>query len=108
MNYEDLLRAGAVLAAMVALFSDSLSGAWSRFVASKKQPRPTPDAPEADAPETESLADMRTILELAARLKAQGCDEGVALCQQLLDVMLGNTHEHPHPSAPAPAKAKKQ
>ena len=37
------------------------------------------------------LADMRLVLDLAARLKAAGCSEGVALCQQLLDVMLGNT-----------------
>lgn len=36
------------------------------------------------------LADMRLVLDLAARLKAAGCVEGVALCQQLLDVMLGN------------------
>ena len=34
---------------------------------------------------------MRLVLDLAARLKAAGCSEGVALCQQLLDVMLGNT-----------------
>ena len=34
--------------------------------------------------------DMHVVLDLAARLKAAGCSEGVALCQQLLDVMLGN------------------
>lgn len=36
------------------------------------------------------IADMRLVLDLAARLKAAGCTEGVSLCQQLLDVMLGN------------------
>jgi len=36
------------------------------------------------------LADMRLVLDLAARLKAAGCPDGVALCQQLLDVLLGN------------------
>lgn len=35
------------------------------------------------------LADMRLVLDLAARLKAAGCTDGVTLCQQLLDVMLG-------------------
>lgn len=35
------------------------------------------------------LSDMRLVLDLAARLKAAGCMDGVALCQQLLDVMLG-------------------
>lgn len=32
--------------------------------------------------------DMHTVLELAARLKAIGCIEGVHLCQELLDVFL--------------------
>jgi len=35
------------------------------------------------------LTDMRLVLDLAARLKSAGCTDGVALCQQLLDVMLG-------------------
>ena len=33
--------------------------------------------------------EMRTVLDLAETLKAAGCVEGVALCQQLIDVMLG-------------------
>jgi hypothetical protein len=33
---------------------------------------------------------MHVVLDLATRLRAAGCTEGVALCQQLLDVMLGN------------------
>ena len=32
--------------------------------------------------------DMHTVLELAARLKAIGCTDGVSLCQELLDVFL--------------------
>jgi len=40
--------------------------------------------------------DMHTVLELAARLKAIGCTEGVSLCQELLDVFL------------TPAKAKEE
>jgi hypothetical protein len=34
---------------------------------------------------------MRLVLDLAARLKADGVTEGVALCQQLLDVMLSGS-----------------
>jgi hypothetical protein len=34
--------------------------------------------------------DLHIVLDLATRLKAAGCTEGVALCQQLIDVMLGN------------------
>jgi hypothetical protein len=40
---------------------------------------------------------MRTVLDLAERCKAAGCIEGVAICQQLIDVMLGG----------CPGKAKK-
>jgi hypothetical protein len=35
--------------------------------------------------------DLHIVLDLATRLKAAQCMEGVALCQQLLDVLLGNT-----------------
>lgn len=37
--------------------------------------------------------DMHTVLELAARLKAIGCTEGVGLCQELLDVFLTSGKE---------------
>jgi hypothetical protein len=36
------------------------------------------------------ISEMRTVLELANKLKAAGLTDGVMLCQQLLDVMLGN------------------
>jgi hypothetical protein len=36
------------------------------------------------------ISAMRTVLELANKLKAAGLTDGVMLCQQLLDVMLGN------------------
>ena len=36
------------------------------------------------------LAEMRTVLDLATKLKAAGLADGVTLCQQLLDVMLCN------------------
>ena len=47
------------------------------------------ESPTEKAAVTEK--DMHTVLDLAARLKAVGCTEGVALCQQLIDVMLGGT-----------------
>jgi hypothetical protein len=34
------------------------------------------------------IREMRTVLDLAERCKAAGCIEGVAICQQLIDVML--------------------
>jgi hypothetical protein len=34
--------------------------------------------------------DLHIVLDLATRLKAAQCMDGVALCQQLIDVMLGN------------------
>ena len=37
--------------------------------------------------------DMHTVLELAARLKAIGCTDGVSLCQELLDVFLTSGKE---------------
>jgi len=43
------------------------------------------------------IREMRTVLDLAERCKAAGCVEGVAICQQLIDVMLGG----------CPGKAKK-
>jgi hypothetical protein len=33
---------------------------------------------------------MRVVLDLANKLRAVGMEDGVALCQQLLDVMLRN------------------
>ena len=44
--------------------------------------------PEAEAPAI-GIREMRTVLDLAERCKAAGCVEGVAICQQLIDVMLG-------------------
>jgi len=35
------------------------------------------------------IREMRTVLDLAERCRATGCVEGVAICQQLIDVMLG-------------------
>ena len=72
--------AAAFLAApAVAALVAKAKAAWSRQV----------ESPVEKAAVTEK--DMHTVLDLAARLKAVGCTEGVALCQQLIDVMLGGT-----------------
>lgn len=98
MTNEDLFRAAAVLAAVVVFFSDQLVALGQGFLARPEGKKPKPAEPQPEAPEEDSsLADMRTILELASRLKARGCDAGVSLCQQLIDVMLGSS----------PTKAKK-
>lgn len=75
---------GAALLAVGVILAPLLSPAVTRvraFVASLLALR----KPEA-AGVTET--DMHTVLELAARLKAVGCTEGVSLCQELLDVFL--------------------
>jgi hypothetical protein len=38
---------------------------------------------------------MRTVLDLASRMRQAGCTDGVALCQQLLDVMLKGNRQEP-------------
>ena len=55
------------------------------------RPAPEPVAPDTAKADAARLADMRLVLDLAARLKADGVADGVALCQQLLDVMLTGT-----------------
>lgn len=45
--------------------------------------------PAEAQPASFGTREMRTVLDLAETLKAAGCVEGVALCQQLIDVMLG-------------------
>lgn len=45
--------------------------------------------PAETQPASFGTREMRTVLDLAETLKAAGCVEGVALCQQLIDVMLG-------------------
>ena len=71
--------AAFIAAPAVAALVQKAKAAWSRPV----------EGPTEKAAVTEK--DMHTVLDLAARLKAVGCTEGVALCQQLIDVMLGGT-----------------
>jgi hypothetical protein len=54
--------------------------AWAKTLRTQE---PSPAAPVG-------LAEMRVVLDLANKLRAAGLSDGVALCQQLLDVMLRN------------------
>lgn len=84
MNLDALVRLAAGLAAVGLVAAPALVAAWGKL---KTWWQARTDAAPAAAPGV-SLADMRLVLDLAARLKSSGCDAGVALCQQLLDVML--------------------
>lgn len=53
-------------------------------------PLPTPHAPAGQVPQTSLNQDMHTVLSLADRLKIVGCDKGVELAKQLIDVMLAH------------------
>ena len=50
---------------------------------------------QAEQPQGVSISDMRTVLDLASRMRQAGCTDGVALCQQLLDVMLKGNRQEP-------------
>lgn len=82
MNFdvEMLVRIVAAVAAFALVASPLVVAAWGKA----KTWLTRPAAPTGDA----TLADMRTVLELANRLRLAGNAEGVALCQQLIDCML--------------------
>jgi hypothetical protein len=89
MTDETLIRAVAALAAVALLAAPALSGVVENLKAWwASRPEPQPVAPDTSKADAARLADMRLVLDLAARLKADGVADGVALCQQLLDVML--------------------
>lgn len=88
MNLDAAIRIVALLAAVALVAGPTLAA-----LARKAKARWENDSLEAAGEAAPSVTgkDMHVVLDLAARLKAAGCMEGVALCQQLLDVMLGNT-----------------
>ena len=88
MSLDVAIRIVAALAA-VGLVAGPAIAALARKAQAHWKDRAVEAAGEAAAGVTGK--DMHTVLDLAARLKAAGCMEGVSLCQQLLDVMLGNT-----------------
>lgn len=82
------IRTAAGLAALALLASPAVLAGLRKAQAWIKNRAVESGTEKVAAP---GLVEMRIVLDLAAKLKAAGCSEGVALCQQLLDVMLGNT-----------------
>jgi hypothetical protein len=86
MSIDDAIRFVAAAGAVALVVAPAGAVAWQKvraFIAAR--------AAGGKAEAAVSDRDMHTVLDLAARLKAAGCVDGVALCQQLLDVMLGNS-----------------
>lgn len=79
MNLDALIRLAAGVAAVA--IAGAPAAAW--LVAQIKAFKPTGEAAQI------GIGEMRTVLDLAERCKAAGCVDGVAICQQLIDVMLG-------------------
>jgi hypothetical protein len=86
MTTDGVIRVAAGLACVGVVAAPAVLAGYRKAKA-LIQARAVEGPTETAAP---GLADMRLVLDLAARLKAAGCTDGVALCQQLLDVMLGN------------------
>jgi hypothetical protein len=79
---ETLLQVAAVVAGVVLLAGPYIGKAASSAAAWAKSlslPKPAGGT---------DIDDMRTVLELASRMRLAGNTEGVKLCQQLLDSML--------------------
>jgi hypothetical protein len=88
VNLDVVIRAVAALAAVGIVAGPAIAALARKAQAGWKE-NPLEGAGEATAVVT--ARDLHIVLDLATRLKAAQCMEGVALCQQLLDVMLGNT-----------------
>jgi hypothetical protein len=80
LDAELALRVVAALAAVALVASPLVVGAWGKARALLSRVTPPP----ADA----ALEDMRLVLEIANRLRHKGCEDGVDLCEKLLNVML--------------------
>jgi hypothetical protein len=81
LDVEIVVRLCAALAAFALVASPALVAVWKKAAAWLSAKR------EASPAEV-GLAEMRTVLDLAARLRDAGNAEGVELCQKLIDVML--------------------
>lgn len=84
---DTMMKIGAVAAAAVLLLAPYLPKIQAfladLFASLKKVPLPT--VPDSKADE---LSDMKTVLEMANRLRKAGKTKAVELCQELLDEML--------------------
>ena len=88
MSYDLLVRTLAGVAALALIGAPAVTylvGKIREWLASQQ--------PNEKAPGGTSIGDMRTVLDLASRLRACGTVSGVHLCQQLLDVMLAAPEE---------------
>lgn len=87
MSNDAIIRAVAVLAAVGVVAGPALAA-----LAAKAKARWEARAVEAGDEKVATVTgkDLHIVLDLATRLKAAGCMAGVALCQELIDVMLGN------------------
>ena len=83
MSYDLLIRAVAGVAAVAILGAPAIA-----LLARKAKEWLTRNVAQEKATGGTGLDDMRIVLDLASRLRASGCTDGVHLCQQLLDVML--------------------
>jgi hypothetical protein len=88
VNTDAAIRLVAAVAAVGVLAGPAIA-ALARQAQAHWQDRALEAAGEKAAVVT--ARDLHIVLDLATRLKAAQCMEGVALCQQLLDVLLGNT-----------------
>lgn len=88
MTFDATVRIVAALAAVGLLAAPALARVVEGVraaIAARRVEAPGEKAVSVTA------TDLHVVLDLATRLKAAQCMEGVALCQQLIDVMLGNT-----------------
>lgn len=83
---NDAVRIAAGLAALALVAAPAVVAGYRKAAAWIGSQKNTPPMQSASV----GISEMRTVLELANRLKAAGLTDGVTLCQQLLDVMLGN------------------
>jgi hypothetical protein len=84
---DAIIRVVAVLAAVGVVAGPSLAALASKVKAHWENRQVETGAEKVAAV---TGKDLHIVLDLAARLKAAGCMAGVALCQELIDVMLGN------------------
>ena len=88
MSFDATVRIVAALAAVGLLAAPALARGVEGVraaIAARRVEAPGEKAVSVKA------KDLHVVLDLATRLKAAGLAEGVAICQQLIDVMLGNT-----------------
>ena len=86
MSYDLLIRAVAGLAALAIIGAPAITA-----LARKVREWQAAHGQGEGSTGSTSIGDMRTVLDLASRLRSNGNTAGVHLCQQLLDVMLAPT-----------------